>query len=221
MDFKAVSSSLLSVFSKSELKIYESIQCFESIHLASMGHNDTEGYQIFTPEFIVKEMCEAIGDDIIDFSKNILEPTSGDGAFTVYIFMKRLGKAAKSNNFELNSLKALSTIYSIEMDEELVVKQRNNILTAADLFIKEHNIIVGEGYFDVLKCIITKNFLWAMFNDDQNTQSMATFNGEIDVAFAMPNAEKNKKNDNYLLMPVWDFDSNSITFHEEGVEQPW
>ena len=73
MDFKVVSSALLSGFNKNELKVYESIQCFESIHLASMGHNDTEGYQIFTPEFIVKDMCAAIGDDILDFSKNVLE----------------------------------------------------------------------------------------------------------------------------------------------------
>ena len=128
MDFKGVALDLQSKFSKTELKVYESIQCFDSIHLASMGHNDTEGYQIFTPEFIVKDMCAAIGDDIFDFSKNVLEPTSGDGAFTVYILLRRLEKALKGGNFELDSLRALSTIYSIEMDKELIEKQRNNIL---------------------------------------------------------------------------------------------
>ena len=221
MDFKGVALDLQNKFTKTELKVYESIQCFDSIHLASMGHNDTEGYQIFTPEFIVKDMCAAIGDDILDFSKNVLEPTSGDGAFTVYILLRRLEKALKSDNFELDSLRALSTIYSIEMDKELIEKQRNNILTAITLFIKEHKLEVSEGYLDVFKCIIVKNFIWAMFNDDPDTQSMATFNGEVDIAFAMPNAEKNKANDNYLLMPVWSIDDNSITFHEEGVEQPW
>lgn len=213
MDFKGIALSLQSEFSKTELKVFESIHCFDSIHLASMGHNDTEGYQIFTPEFIVKDMCAAIGDDILDFSKNVLEPTSGDGAFTVYIFLRRLEKALKGDNFELDSLRALSTIYSIEMDKELIEKQRNNILTAITLFIKNHKVKVSEGYFDVFKCIITKNFIWAMFNSD-NPIDAGLFGTE--VAYEMPKAEKNVFNP--LNMPVWNISDNSIDVHEEGVE---
>ena len=213
MDFKVVSSGLLSGFNKNELKIYESIQCFESIHLASMGHNDIEGYQIFTPEFIVRDMCAAIGDDILDFSKNILEPTSGDGAFTVYILLRRLEKAVKGNNFELDSLRALSTIYSIEMDKELIEKQRNNIFTAITLFIKDHKIEVSDGYFDVFKCIIVKNFIWAMFNSDSPIDAGLL---GTEVAFEMPKAEKNVFKP--LDMPVWNISENNIDVHEEGVE---
>ena len=213
MDFKGVALDLQSKFSKTELKIYESIQCFDSIHLASMGHNDTEGYQIFTPEFIVKDMCAAIGDDIFDFSKNVLEPTSGDGAFTVYILLRRLEKALKGGNFELDSLRALSTIYSIEMDKELIEKQRNNIFTAITLFIKEHKLEVSEGYFDVFKCIIVKNFIWAMFNSDSPIDA-GLFGTEI--AYEMPKAEKNVFNP--LDMPVWNISENGISVHEEGVE---
>lgn len=213
MDFKGVALDLQSKFSKTELKTYESIQCFDSIHLASMGHNDTEGYQIFTPEFIVKDMCAAIGDDIFDFSKNVLEPTSGDGAFTVYILLRRLEKALKGDNFELDSLRALSTIYSIEMDKELIEKQRNNILTAITLFIKDHKIEVSDGYFDVFKCIIVKNFIWAMFNSDSPIDA-GLFGTE--VAYDMPKAEKNIFEP--LDMPVWNISESNITVHEEGVE---
>ena len=221
IDYKAITQEILNCFNKTELEVYESMQPFDSLHLASMGHNDTEGYQVFTPEFIVKDMCSAIGDDIFDFSKYVLEPTSGDGAFTVYILLRRLEKALKGDDFELDSLRALSTIYSIEMDKELIEKQRNNILTAMVLFLKDYKLVVPEGFLDVFKCIIVKNFIWAMFNDDPDTQSMASFNGEVDIAFAMPNAEKNKANDNYLLMPVWSISKDSIIFHEEGVEQLW
>ena len=213
MDFKATASDLLSQFTKKELEIYNCIESFDCIHLASMGHNDTEGYQIFTPEFIVKDMCAAIGDDIFDFSKNVLEPTSGDGAFTVYILLRRLEKALKGGNFELDSLRAVSTIYSIEMDKELIEKQRNNILTAITLFIKDHKLEASEGYFDVFKCIIVKNFIWAMFNSDSPIDA-GLFGTE--VAYEMPKAEKNVFNP--LDMPVWDINENGISVHEEGVE---
>ena len=213
MVFEVIFSTLLNKFNKSELKSLESIQCFDNIRLASMGSNDKEGYQIFTPEFIVRDMCAAIGDDILDFSKTILEPTSGDGAFTVYILLRRLEKALKGNNFEIDSLKALSTIYSIEMDKELIEQQRNNILTAVTLFINDNNIEVSEGYYDVFKCIIVKNFIWAMFNSD-NPIDISIFGTEI--AYKMPKGKKNRFEP--LYMPVWEISENNITFHEEGVE---
>ena len=83
MDYSGIVARLKANYTKEQLKYYDQIVEFDSLKLASMGHNDTEGYQIFTPEFIVKDMCAAIGNDIFDFSKNVLEPTSGDGAFTV------------------------------------------------------------------------------------------------------------------------------------------
>ena len=213
MDFKSIADKIVSDFTKTELAAYKNIVTFDVLSLSSSGHNDTEGYQIFTPEFIVKDMCAAIGDDIFDSSKNVLEPTSGDGAFTVYILLKRLEKALKGSNFELDSLRALSTIYSIEMDKELIEKQRNNILTAITLFIEDHKIEVPEGYLDVFKCIIVKNFVWAMFNSDSPIDA-GLFGTEI--AYEMPKAEKNVFNP--LDMPVWDISENGISVHEEGVE---
>ena len=89
MNFVSAAQEILANYSKEELCSYNKIILLDKICLSSMGHNDVEGYQIFTPEFIVKDMCNAIGEDILDFSKNILEPTSGDGAFTVYILLRR------------------------------------------------------------------------------------------------------------------------------------
>ena len=211
MDFKSVALQLLNQFDKNELKIYNSIQCFDTIHLASMGHNDTEGYQIFTPEFIVKDMCAAVGDDILDFSKTVLEPTSGDGAFTTYILRKRLETI--KGDFEIESLKALSTIYSVEMDKELIEKQRNNIFTLVKLFISEKNIEVDDSYFEMLKCIISCNFIWGMLNSEfDNGGGLAG----IDVVYKMPDAEKKKYKP--LGFPVWEISNDSINVHVEGVD---
>ena len=213
MNYRSIVDRLKAKYTKDELKYYDQIVEFDSLQLASMGHNDNEGYQIFTPEFIVKDMCAAIGDDIFDFSKTVLEPTSGDGAFTVYILNNRLEKALAGGNFELDSLRALSTIYSIEMDGELIIKQRNNIFTLYKQFIKKYNIEVPIEYFDFLKCMILSNFIWAMFNSD-NPVDAGLFGTEI--AYKMPDAEKEKYKP--LDLPVWDISENDIIVHEEGVE---
>ena len=211
VDFIKIVEDLKSKFTKTQLKTFDSIVAFDSLHLASMGHNDTEGYQIFTPDFIVRDMCAAIGGDVLDFNKTILEPTSGDGAFTTYILAKRLETI--KDNFEIESLKALSTIYSIEMDKELIEKQRNNIFTLVKLFIRDHNIVVNEAYFEIIKCIIVTNFIWGMFNSEfDNGGGLAG----IDVVYKMPDAEKEKYKS--LDFPVWNIDKDNIDYHEEGVD---
>lgn len=218
MDYSGIVAKLKASYTKEQLKYYDQIVEFDSLKLASMGNNDVEGYQIFTPEFIVKDMCAAIGDDIFDFSKNVLEPTSGDGAFTVYILNKRLAKALRSENFEIDSLRALSTIYSIEMDEELIVKQRSNVFTLFKLFIKKHKIEVADGYFEFVKCMIFSNFMWAMFNSEPTGFSFANMSGAMDIAFLMPNAEKKKAKDEWLQMPVWTIENENIELRYEEVE---
>lgn len=213
MNYSSIVAKIKANYTKEQNKYYDQIIEFDSLKLASMGHNDTEGYQIFTPEFIVKDMCAAIGNDIFNFSKNVLEPTSGDGAFTIYILNKRLEKAFKGGNFELDSLRALSTIYSIEMDEELIAKQRNNIYTLFKLFFKSHNINVSDDYFELVKSMILSNFMWAMFNSD-NPIDAGLFGSE--VAYKMPEAERGSFI--ALDMPVWEISENQIAVHYEGVD---
>ena len=211
MNFAPFVEQIKSKFKKDQLNTFDSIVLFDSLHLSSMGHNDVEGYQIFTPDFIVRDMCSEIGKDVFDSNKTILEPTSGDGAFTTYIFQKRLERI--KSNFEIESLKALSTIYSIEMDKELIEKQRNNIFTLAKLFVAKNKIEVNDSYFDILKCIITTNFMWAMFNSDKDID-MGLLGSE--VAYKMPEAEKGKLKS--LDMPVWEIRDDFIDYHEEGVD---
>jgi len=147
------------------------------------GTSDEEGYQIFTPEFIVNGMVDAIGKkEVLDFSKTILEPTSGDGAFTCRILIMRLKKIKE--NFAALSLKALSTIYSIEMNEELITKQRNNIYTIMCDYAGKKKI-TDEKYFECLKDIILSNFIWGM----TNTGDSLFFLGRIEIAFKMPYEE--------------------------------
>jgi len=99
------------------------------------------------------------------------------------------------------------------MDKELINKQRNNIFTLIILFVEERKIEVDQSYFDIVKCIITTNYIWAMFNS-KNKIDVGIFGTE--VAYKMPNAEKNDFIP--LDFPVWDISETNISFHEEDVE---
>ena len=175
-------------------KIFKSIHLLDKICLANAGSNDEEGYQIFTPRFIVEDMANAIGmDSINDFTKTILEPTSGDGAFVVYILEQRL-KTINGDNVLANVLRAISTIYSIEMDEELILKQRNNVYTLVKMFLNERNIDITDEYDTFLRLMISTNCIWARFN----TEPLGFFTDLL--ASYMP-LDKDGKN---VEFPVWE-----------------
>lgn len=197
-------------FSKTKMKELNSIKAFDAPQLAEGGTNDTEGYQVFTPEFIVHDMCQAVGDDIFNPEKNVLEPTSGDGAFTTYILRERLKRIPSDVSFAEMSLKCLSTIYSIEMDKDLIFKQRNNIYTVLVNEAKERKLTLDDSYFEMAKCIILTNFMWAMFNS--NNESGGLF---FEVAYKMPEASKG--NEKPLRMPVWKINKDSAMLDYEEV----
>ena len=205
--------SIKNKFTERDFFDFNQITELEKIHLASMGLNDTEGYQVFTPRFIVEDMIKGIGEDVVfDISKTLLEPTSGDGAFTVYILNKRLERLWKNDktNFFINSLKALSTIYSVEMDESLIVKQRNNIFTCVKQFIKKKKIDLKPIYYEFIKCIIVKNFIWGRFD----TEIEGGLYG-VSVIYKMTEVEI-KKNVN-IDFAVWSISNDLISYRNEGV----
>ena len=98
------------------------------------------------------------------------------------------------------------------MDKELIEKQRNNIFTVVKSFVETRKIEVSPSYFDILKCIIVRNFMWAMSNTYRDEGLLLG----IDVAYKMPEAEKG--NLKPLDMPVWEISEKEINVHEEGVD---
>lgn len=194
--------------------IKKKIKELDKVSFLSHGENDDNGFQIFTPDFIVDGMMKAIGySKIEDFSKTILEPTSGDGAFTCRILERRLNKAWKDKEtFVPQSLRALSTIYSIEMDKSLIEIQRNNIFTIFMSFVKKGHL-EDEKYINLIKEIIARNFIWGMFNSDNEITQLSP-----DVVYRMP--EATKQNLIPLQFPVWTINddlSHSLRYEDVDV----
>ncbi len=170
-------------------------------------------------------MVEAIGGDVLDFKKTILEPTSGDGAFTTYILKKRLESI--KNNFEINILKALSTIYSVEMDKALVEKQRCNIYTVIINFLEKQKVKVRDEYLNLIKIMIVLNFIWGEFNTEisknsnESGDSLFAFEDLPDsmkdiLVFDM--AESMRETKKCVKFAVWEIDDSKIQMHFEEVE---
>lgn len=186
----------------------------QKVNLANGGANLEEKYQIFTPKFIVDDMINAIGtDEITNLERTIFEPTSGDGAFTTRILELRLQKIIDDKlDFIPNLLRAISTIYSVEMDIHLILKQRCNIYTLIQIFCKEKNIEINPQIDTLLKYMICTNFIWGMTNIDNPVFSL--FSSE--VVYKMPVKEKNFE---AIEFPIWNIsDTLDISLHYEEVE---
>ena len=195
------------------------------------GSNDPDGFQIFTPEFIVKDMIKLIGNDNInDITKTVLEPASGDGAFTVRILESRLKKLVYDKEYMQKSLIALSTIFSIEMDYELIKKQRNNIYSLLLSMAINSQQEISDDYKILAKKIILTNFIWGETNIDRPLK----YKGEA-LGWYMPTKVKNKSkkteknriqfakwnitqsiNDSYYVLEDWETNDSESDFSDLG-----
>lgn len=178
-------------------------------------NNNLDNVQIFTPQFIVNDMIDAIGkDQIVDVSKRILEPTSGDGAFTCRILQLRLETIDAELDRETTFSRVLSsigTIYSIEMDEELVKRQRDNIYTIAVEFLKDKGIQLSESEDAVLRFVIVENCIWGETNIDTEPGLI-----DCEVAYRMSHRKKDSKQS--VEFPVWGFTDSLVSLHYEAPE---
>lgn len=217
LEFNNVTYDAVLSILKEKKTLYKSLltlTCLDEVTLKICGHNDSlDNFQIFTPRFIVDDMLKSIGiENITNNDYRILEPTSGDGAFTCRILELRFDKINKSfgDLFE-QVLICLNTIYSIELDKELITEQRNNIYTISLKFLNANGRRLTEAEDAVLRFLIVSNFIWAETNIYQEPTLII-----CDVAYKMPEAEKKKFIS--VSFPVWNFERNKVSLHYEAPE---
>jgi hypothetical protein len=155
------------------------------------GQNNDDNFQIFTPEFIVNQMLDSIGpDNISNLNHRILEPSSGDGAFTIRILDRRIKRILKDKlPLETSILKALSTIYSIEMDETLLLLQRDNIRQLIIYYSSIEKNILSQTFLESLEEILEYNIIWGETNIKEE---IADSLFGIEIGWYMPNKDYSK-----------------------------
>ena len=135
----------------------------------------SERGEVFTAEREVKAMCDLVKDECERIDSRFLEPACGDGNFLAEILTRKLEvvkKQYKKNTYEyeLNSVRAVSSIYGIDimMDNVLACRERmyaiwnkqytanckkdaNDETREAVRFILSLNIVLGNALS--MKCV--------------------------------------------------------------------
>lgn len=138
--------------------------------------------EVFTPDSIVCDMLELVNNELKDssyeeyISTTYLEPSCGDGQFLIRILaqkMERIPKDATVEEKKLLLVKALCSIYGVDIQEEHVESAKKRMLDVAigkpvetfDLNDKDNVIQIDLGiemdsrYKRVLKNILENNII--------------------------------------------------------------
>lgn len=116
--------------------------------------------EVFTAEREVKAMCDLVPQEVWeDITKTFLEPTCGNGAFLKEIFARKL-KYCKS---EKDGLKALNSIYGIDIQQDNVDESRELLLKMyCENFPQSSDIAVAMAVAIIKKRIICGDSLKIM-----------------------------------------------------------
>ena len=121
--------------------------------------------EVFTPEWLVSEMLDLVGDEVKRIESRVLEPACGNGNFLVQVLERKLATVksiyGKSKSERANrALHALMCIYGIELLADNVIECQNNLLAIfakdlglthtddmylAALYVLQRNIIHGDA----------------------------------------------------------------------------
>jgi len=78
--------------------------------------------EFFTPYSIVKRMCDKVSEeDWADPDKTFLEPSQGNGQFTIFILYRRI------HEYNIPWRKALENMYTCELMEDNVQESRQRV----------------------------------------------------------------------------------------------
>ena len=92
--------------------------------------------EVFTPDSIVNDMLDLVDEELHCctaqeyIEKTYLEPACGDGQFLIRILSRKLEKVASMpiENRTMALLKAVSTIYGVDIQEDNVIEARKRML---------------------------------------------------------------------------------------------
>ena len=130
--------------------------------------------EVFTPEFIVKRMCDLCEPTISQVDKKVFEPTCGNGNFLVEILNRKLNsvpdfyvkikkqknarsKKAQAEIYEFCLILAISNVYAVDIQEDNVEESRERLKEAIYKHIK--NIKNSFFFLETIDKILSSNII--------------------------------------------------------------
>lgn len=107
--------------------------------------------EVFTPEWLVKDMCDMLPDDAWnDISKTFLEPSCGTGNFLVEILRRKLDICKDTDD----CFTALGSVYGVDLMQDNIEESKERML----------EIFVGCcGHKDEARKILDRNIICGNF----------------------------------------------------------
>lgn len=131
--------------------------------------------EVFTAEREVEAMLDLVSDSAASIDARFLEPSCGNGNFLVAILHRKLAtvyrRHKKQKPFEFNSLKALASIYGVDIDGHNIREARDRMkLTMLDFYSTHLNTArQTSGFSQAVEYILQKNVrVGDMLNDEEN-----------------------------------------------------
>lgn len=121
--------------------------------------------EVFTHEREVNAMLDLVADSAANIESRFLEPSCGNGNFLVAILHRKLETVHRNfrqqKDFEFNSLKALASIYGVDIDSHNVKEARERMhAVMLDFYSNRMNTTrPTEGYLPAVDYILKKNII--------------------------------------------------------------
>ena len=123
--------------------------------------------EVFTPLWIVENMCNLLPAHVFSTETTFLEPSCGDGNFLREILRRRLAHYLEKNgNPYTNALEALHPLYGIELQRENVVQCRKLMQAQlegefSDRFGATAHVPLKQRFVSTIKVILEHNIIQA------------------------------------------------------------
>ena len=120
--------------------------------------------EVFTADKEVNAMVDLVGPYIEEITTTVLEPACGEGAFLTNILKRKLdvvGCFCKSGyNLEWNTLRALSSLYGVDIQNDNVCVCRENMNTIAFDYVRTHGgYTPSTGFQNAVAAILKHNIV--------------------------------------------------------------
>lgn len=121
--------------------------------------------EVFTPQHIVDDMLDIVADEARRVESRFLDQACGNGNFLDTVLKRKLKAIQEMSldykaEFELNCIKAISTIYGVEILADNVMECRSRLFdTFSSLYSQYFADGVNECVLDSARFLIEKNII--------------------------------------------------------------